>query len=250
MSRFSAGATTTGTIWVASRPRAAFGSGAAMGQYQIAAPAPLHGELVVTVSSDPKKGPVVKRMVPVDQPGALPVLDGEGIHLRVKLNQPAYAYLLWVDSAGEIQPLYPWDADTSNQGWAAPLRPEGARARQEFHVPAQEFRGFKVVPPWGLETAILLARRRPLGDPNILRDLVGKLPASPMTHPKEVVWIGRGPADPFPRWEKDLNRGIETGQLQAIDAPIVDLLQSGVGKHFDLLKAVRFAHAKTAEGGQ
>ena len=180
----------------------------------------------------------------------MPVLNGEVIHVKVRLNQPAYAYLLWVDSAGVVQPLYPWDADSSNQGWAAPLRPEGARLRQEFHVPAVELKGFALVGPPGLETAILLARRRPLGDPNILRDLVGRLPASPMTHPKEVVWIGRGPADTFARWEKDLNRGLETGQLQAIDAPIVDLLEGGVGKHFDLLKAVRFAHAKTAEEGQ
>ena len=216
---------------------------------KVAAPIALDGELVVTVSSDPKKGPVRKRMVPVDQPGALPVLDGEVVHLRVTLNQPAYAYLIWVDSAGEIQPLYPWDADSSDQGWAAPLRAEGTRARQEFHVPAQDFRGFEVEGPAGLETAVLLARRRPLGDPNILRDLVGKLPTSPMMHPKEVVWIGRGPADQAPRWERDLNRGLKTGHLQTIDAPVVDLLQRGVGKHFELLKAVRFAHAKTEEGG-
>jgi hypothetical protein len=209
---------------------------------------PLKGDLLVTLSTDPAKPhrpEAIKRRIPVDQPAALPVRNGELVHLEVRLNRPAYVYLLWVDSQGEIQPAYPWDIARSKRGWRAPWVREGHEPRGEVHCPADEDEGLRVIGPQGLETAVLLARSTPLPEEVDLEQLAGKLPPSPLQHPGEVAWLGLAPGEVLARHERPpLNRGVAAGESRKIDASVFDLLEKRLRRHFELLKAVRFAHAE------
>jgi hypothetical protein len=208
---------------------------------------PLQGELLVTVSTDrdkPHRPEAIKRRIPVDRPGALPVRDGELVRLGVRLNRPAYVYLLWVDSEGVVQPVYPWDiADPKRLGWRAPWVREGHTPRAEVHCPADEDEGLRVIGPEGLETAVLLARSTPLPEDVDLQHLVGKLEPSPMQDRREVAWLELEPGEGVARHERPpLNRGL--GDAGRIDAQVFDLLKNRLRRHFELLKAVRFAHEK------
>jgi hypothetical protein len=48
--------------------------------------------------------------------------------LEVRLKEPAYVYLLWVDSHGTVDPLYPWERDFNN-------RPQVQVPVKELHRP-------------------------------------------------------------------------------------------------------------------
>jgi serine/threonine-protein kinase len=209
---------------------------------------PLKGDLLVTVSTDPEKPhrpEAVKRRIPVERPAALPVRNGELVHLEVRLNRPAYVYLLWVDSRGDIQPAYPWDIAGSELGWRAPWVRDGKESRAVVHCPADEGRGLIVEGPPGLETAVLLARSTPLPEDVNLEQLVGKLPPCPHQDPREVVWLGLEPGELLARHERPpLNRGLKAGQSREMDASVFELLEKRLRPRFELLKAVRFAHAE------
>src|SRR5205807_2109029 len=50
--------------------------------------------------------------VPIDQPGALPVVSGGAMCIDAQLDEPAFIYLVWIDSQGRALPLYPWNNET------------------------------------------------------------------------------------------------------------------------------------------
>jgi hypothetical protein len=204
-------------------------------------PAEMSGELTVRVWSDPGRG--VKRGWTVDQPGALPVLNDEGVRLEVQLNRAAYLYLVWVDAGGESSPLYPWDP-LKNEDWNTPMPPQQPRA--EVQLPeAGADQGYPVDGHRGLDTILLLVRDTPLETEGVLlRDLIGKLPASDFLNPREVSWLELTPGQTVPRHPKPaLNRGVKVGQSMQLDEPILKLLEQ-LRPHFELIKAVRFAHAE------
>ena len=120
----------------------------------VAEPDPaLTGDLTVRVWSPGVGG---KRGLSVEDAGALPVLAGEQVHLEAQLNQPAYAYLLWLDGQGQVVSLYPW----RDHGFAS--RPSDEPARTTVHSPAALDKGYPLTGPAGLETALLLVRSTPL----------------------------------------------------------------------------------------
>src|SRR5262249_18635692 len=180
----------------------------------------------------------------VDHEGALPVRNGELVHLEVRLNQPGFVYLLWIDSQGVVQPLYPWDIANSKEGWSAPWVPSGEQPHTEFHCPSEKNRGLEVEGPVGLETVVLLARTTPLPRSLDLQKLVGRLPASASTNSREVVWLGQMPGELTARHERILHRSVTAGRSKEIDTPVFELLEARLRPHFDLMKAVRFAHGE------
>src|SRR5207249_2861772 len=72
----------------------------------------------------------------IDMPGALPARPGELVHIEVQLKQPAYSYILLLDSQGAINPLYPWKPGSTLAN--APVLP----AATEVHSPPQLDRGW------------------------------------------------------------------------------------------------------------
>jgi hypothetical protein len=193
----------------------------------------------VRVWDDAKQS--VRRGLRVDEAGALPVFNGDGVRVDVRLNREAYVYLVWVDARGETQPVYPWDP-VKNEDWKTPMPPQRPTAHLSLPAPAGE--GFILDGPRGLETMVLLARSTPLEPGLSLHDLVGRLPPAPLVDPREVSWVELTPGRKeawHPRPAQ--HRGIKLGQSKQLDEPVLRLLEK-LRPHFELLKAVRFAHAE------
>ncbi len=83
---------------------------------------PLEGELGIRVWNESSDAP--KGGLPIDDPRAVPVRNGEQVQLHAQLNAPAYLYLLWIGSDGRLRRLYP------------PEKTDGATLR-EIHSPEQ-----------------------------------------------------------------------------------------------------------------
>jgi hypothetical protein len=195
-------------------------------------PLPLTGELTVRVWTPGSGG---KRGWKIEEPGTLPVLPGEWVHLVARLNRPAYAYLLWLDGQGRAASLYPW----SDREFGS--RPVREVALAEVHSPAELSKGWELKGPSGLETALLLVRRTPLPPETDLVRLIGRLPSSPLRDPQERAlfffdWSQR-PVEAIDRGE---HRGLGEAAKQ-IDDPLLQLLDR-LRPHFELARAVRFAY--------
>jgi hypothetical protein len=201
-----------------------------------AAPA-LTGELLVQVWSPEGKGRKQGRLV--GEPETLPVFNGERVHLQARLNRPAYVYLLWVGSGGNVLPLYPWTQP--RLGFASP-RPEPV-AEATVHCPARLDEGWPMKGASGLETALLLARETPLPPEFDLRAEIGTLPSARLSDAREVVWLESARDQPSVRRRGTGagTRDLDLGGPQPLDDPILNLMER-LRPHFDLLKAVRFAH--------
>jgi serine/threonine-protein kinase len=195
----------------------------------------LAGDLSVQVWSPTEEGP--KHGLRVDEPGALPVANGERVKLHAGLNQPAYLYLLWITSQGEVKPLYPWDPP--KRGFAGTLPPP--RLESEMDSPDKLAQGWRVKGPGGLETALLLARLTPLGAEVNLEKEMGRLPATRLRNHREVVWLELVPGQALARRSEVLHRDLDLDQAEDIDDPVLKLMER-LRAHFDLIKAVRFAH--------
>jgi hypothetical protein len=182
----------------------------------------------------PESGANGKRGWKVDEPGALPVLPGEQVHLEARLTRPAYAYLVWLDGQGQVISLYPW------RDRAFGPRPWPEVAMTTFHSPPELDRGWPVTGPAGLETALLLASQSPLPSNTNLATLIGRLPPTPLRDPQEVAVRGFDPGQPT----RTLNRGGHRGlgaEAERIDDPLVQVLEK-LRPHFEVVRAVRFAY--------
>jgi hypothetical protein len=184
----------------------------------------LEGELVVRVRSKKEGG---HRELDIRDPGALPLLPGDHVRLEARLNQPAYVYLLWLDSQGKVARLYPRDDGKYGS------RPTGDRAREAVLSPEALDEWHPMKGPGGLETVFLLARRTPLPPSTDLAGLVGQFPPSPFHHERELVLRGFDEGQP---------RGIGD-EPDKIDEPLLQLMERlRTEGPFDVIKAVRFAY--------
>lgn len=134
------------------------------------APGSLTGELTVRVWSTDGD----KRELKPGEPSGLPLLPGEKVRVEARLNQPAYAYIVWVDGQGNASLIYP--RDDGKYG----TRPTGGAARETVQSPEALDEGHRMKGPGGLETVLLLVRRQPLPPGHDLAGLIGPFPASPL----------------------------------------------------------------------
>jgi predicted Ser/Thr protein kinase len=198
------------------------------------APGALAGELIVRVWS---KDGRLKRGLKIDEPGALPLLPGEQVHLEARLNQSAHSYLLWVDGQGKASLLYP------RQDGKYGSSPTGGSARETVHSPEALDEGLTMKGPGGLETALLVVRRTPLPQGVDLVESIGVLPPSPLRNELEVAVRGFDEGQPSELLKVDLNRGIDDEQTAKLDDPLMQLMERLRSRQqFDLIKAVRFAY--------
>jgi serine/threonine protein kinase len=191
----------------------------------------LSGDLVLRVWTDDgsKRGSKVG-----EDPAALPVRNGELVHLEARLNQPAYAYLIWVDTQGSAASLYPWEERNFEK------LPAAQASVQELHSPPKLAMGWPVVGPSGLETAMLLVRRTPLPVHVNLVEAIGKLKRSPLRDPREVAVRGFDQDQPTGLLDIGQNRGLGTVAAE-VDEPLMQLMER-LRPHFEMIRAVRFAH--------
>jgi hypothetical protein len=174
----------------------------------------------------------------VDEAGALPVSNGELVHVEARLSRPGYAYLLWADGEGAISALYPWNDSEIERGLGD--RPPARGALALIHSPREEKDGWPMTGKSGLDTIVLLARSTPLPASVDLAGLVGRLGPTELRDELEVVVRGYeagGEAEAV-RWQQ--HRG-PAKVAEAIDHPLVRLLGRLRGE-FEVVRAVRFAH--------
>jgi hypothetical protein len=205
------------------------------GREKPAMSAALTGDLNVRIWTPGGKGKRGWKVQEMDR-GAVPVHNREWVHLEARLNQPAHAYLLWVDSEGTATPLYPWNQGEKLKVLDLAAPPPEAPPQQVVDSPSQIERGWEMEGPSGLETILLLARRQPLDVR--LADVLGKLKPAPLDNPREVVVRGFDrdvaiePVNLFRRPGK---------QAQEIDDSLLQMM-GRLQPHFDVIRAVRFAH--------
>jgi hypothetical protein len=196
-------------------------------------PSTLAGELTVRVWSKEGGG---KRGLRVDEPGALPLLPGEWAHIEARLNQPAHVYLVWLDSRGKAIQLCPRGDGKFGS------RPSDGSPRQTVHSPEALDQGHKMSGPGGLETVLLLARRKPLSPGTDVAALFGPFPRSPLRDEREFAVRGFGEGQPVEALRVGEHRGIGD-EPDRIDDPLLRVMERLKAENqFDLIKAVRFAY--------
>jgi hypothetical protein len=199
-------------------------------------------ELSVRVWSETEPG---KRMLEVGKdPGALPVCNGELLRVGVSLNQPAHVYLLWLDSAGVVTPLYPWNVGPRIREKELVFPPR-LPPRAEVISPAaqKDYQGMGWVMGGksGLDTILLLARRDPLPPAFQFTDALGEVPvALGLRDPREGAVRGGDEGRPLSQVVLDQQRAPEP-EARVIDEPLLRMMNR-LREHFPVVRAVRFAH--------
>jgi hypothetical protein len=196
--------------------------------------APLDGELFVVVrSAGGGKG-----SLPVEDPGALPVRAGDSMSVEVHFNQPAFTYLVWLNCEGQAVPLYPWNYD--NIDVKDLNQPPPTRRPSKVVISPTLGTGWNFGQRGGLETVLLLARRTPLSEGTSLGSLLGTVPTAKLRRRDELAVLGLRNGSGTVSTLLAANRGPEE-EAQTIDEPLRALL-GRLRDHFELLRAVRFAH--------
>ena len=162
----------------------------------------------------------------------MPVRNGEQIHLEARLNQPACIYLIWIDGQGVVDPLYPWDRSFQSMPAHQPV--------QDVHSPVQGDSGWPVNGPSGLETALLLVRRTPLPPETDLAAMIGKVKPAPLRNPLECAVFRLDAGQPAVAVVLEQHRGLGR-DAKKIDEQLLQLMER-LRPHFEMIRAVRFAH--------
>jgi len=193
----------------------------------------LDGKLIVYVrpperASEPQ---------PVETAGATPVRTGGNMSLEVQLNQPAFSYFVWLDCAGQVLPLYPWNSQTLEVKDIKEPPPE-RRSTKLVYSPLLGS-GWAFGEQTGMETVLLLSRRTPLPADVKLAELLAPLPADSQPIDK-VTFLS---LDSGAKSVSVLLPAASAVQPQTLAAgdPLGQLMLR-LGKHFELIRAVRFAH--------
>jgi hypothetical protein len=191
---------------------------------------PLTGELTVGIRHADSAEAFL-----IADPGAVPVRAGTWMSLQVEYKRPMYTYLLWLDSQGQVVPLYPWNND-SIEVVDANQPPPVRKPTRLVLSPSTITGGWKFGSRGGLETVLLLARRTPLGQETRLGTLLGSLPPTRMRLRNELaIFALDGGGDTVSR-----NRGTKE-EAREVDQPLLDRLGQ-LRDQFELIRVVRFAH--------
>lgn len=231
-----AAAAAAGGTWLASGGWHKEKAGEQPGDNKVTGAKPLAGELVVRVWAPERGARGLK--IGIDE-RAVPVREDEQLQAEVTLSEPAYAYLLWIDSKGEVTPLYPWNDDQIAVESVAAAAP--AIKAKGFRNPSKETKGWPLDGTIGLDTWLLLARREPWPKERNLADLIGKVPGAPLRDLGEVAVRGWDGGRPVEEVRLDLLRRPKK-EAQEIDDQLLQLVGRLKGD-FELIRAVQFAHA-------
>lgn len=178
--------------------------------------------------------------VSVEEPGALPAVAGGGMYLDVEFREPQFAYFVWIDATGRALPLYPWNS-TKLEVTDIRADPPTRRAGKRVFSPLMGNR-WMFGEQAGLETVLLLVRTAPLPESTNIGDLLGELPPPPAVRGRtELVILEVRDHAPTVTTVLAQDRG-DAPAAEAADEPLRALLLR-LSPHFDLVRAVRFAHA-------
>jgi hypothetical protein len=178
--------------------------------------------------------------VRLNQGAALPLKAGDRVRVEAELNRPAYLYVILIDTAGEVQPIYPWRQGRWDQ------RPADERPLPSLRLPEEKAQGGKeggweVAPgPPGMETLVLLVRETPLPPDVALDQLLAGLPPQASQGPRAVVWFENGEVV-----RHEAERKFASFNPQQIDDPVLQtqaLLRERLQPHFAYSRAVSYTN--------
>jgi hypothetical protein len=199
-----------------------------------AKPSRLSGQLNVLVRPPDR----TVEPISVEKPEALPVRSGGAMCLDAHLDEPAYVYLIWIDSTGQIVPLYPWNNERLEITDIDERPPERRPAKLIFSPLLGKVWTFGNAP--GSETVLLLARKQPLPSDVHLGNLLKSLASAPQ------LGLGNVAIAKFPAGAAATSA--EASAPAMPDSVALSNFIQPLTRHFDLVHAVQFAHA--AEGGK
>jgi hypothetical protein len=198
---------------------------------------PLDGKLNVLVRPPDR----TVEPISVHEPSALPVRSGGAMCLDVQLNQPAYVYLVWIDSAGNIQPLYPWNNERLEITDVDQAPPERRPAKLIFSPllgKSWSFGNHK-----GAETVLLLARRTPLPKHVKISLLIQGPVPSQIQQTTDVVDL-KLPSE-VARTNQNSNKKNAAVGNPVDGSPLSEFVQA-LSEQFDLVETIQFAHEDAA----
>lgn len=171
------------------------------------------------------------------EPVALPLRNGDRVRVRVQLNQPAYIYVVWLDAAGTVAPVYPWTRGQWDQ------RPAQEKPRIDLALPGRQDRGWLVrVEKDGLESLLLLARRSPLPQEVNLRDLLADVGHSSLEKTAAAFeFHGGRPHLSREAAKPSTQRPLDLGHAVRIPDPVLQMQRRTaevLQPHFELIRAV------------
>lgn len=170
---------------------------------------PIRGAIDLRVWHKARLGGVGMRL---SDPAALPLTPGDLVRIEIELNRPAYCYVLWIDTEGNVSPFYPW----LDQDWMR--RPTSEAPTKSLAFPDQAHAGSPLGPgPAGIETLVLFTRDEPLAAEIDLPKLIGPLPIQKAHDLRSAAWFENGTIV-----RNEVNRGpLRLDQVKAIDNPIL-----------------------------
>jgi len=177
--------------------------------------------------------------VPVESPGALPIRAGDRMHLDISYNQSAHTFLVWLDSSGKITPLYPWNMDNV-EITDANAPPPKCNASKSIVSPMTIGNTWVFAKGSGLETVLLLARRKPLEADVKLQTVLGDLPPAKLQDPGELAILGLDRGAPSLATINAIKRG-PVEEARARDQQLLAQLEK-LRDEFEVMRVVRFAH--------
>lgn len=172
------------------------------------------------------KGPFqpVERVVPLE--------NGDHIRFSIRLNEPAYVRLVWIDAAGHPADLFPRDPEAGDRG------DEPVSAVQS---PVQLDRGWPVEGGDGIETALLLVSRQRLSDIDLSAMEMSLTPG--MTNETVAHYVATRGDKPWVAMVGDEPRSLGKESRQVDDA-VLQLLER-LRQHTDVAMAVAIPHRST-----
>jgi hypothetical protein len=175
--------------------------------------------------------------------GVLPLQGGDEVRVEAQLNRPAYLYVVWIDSLGEPQPIYPWKTGPKvpkDQWWTLPPVEHKVDRLSLPDTPGARW-AMKREDPRGMETLLLLARATPWPRDVDLWVLLADLPPAEVQHPEAAVW--------FCNWQvvfDEPGRGPNLFDVQRPHDPVIqtqEILRRRLGQYCAYSRAVSFANA-------
>jgi hypothetical protein len=187
--------------------------------------------------------------IAIELAGALPVQSGGAMCVDAHLSQPGFMYLIWLDSEGQVLPLYPWNNETLEVKDADQPPPQRRATNLVFSPLLGRTWTFGELP--GAESVLLLARRTPLPADIKLASLISSAKREPRA-PQSQTSESSAKSVTFIRLTRSstdvsvVEDGKERDDMVTYSQePLLSIL-THLKPHFDFIHAAQFTHAGSA----
>ena len=175
--------------------------------------------------------------LPLGRHEAAPVRSGSLISCIAELNQPAYAYLIWIDHEGIATPLYPW------RTWG-----DGRIAQETQRLDGRDDPHLTTViqsDSDGTETVMLLARHHPLSaeEEDFLFSALGNLGPQTSIPAGSTLRFDNGQMAPSEDVENTLVGETDDNSVIMTQRKLYERLKD----HFEIIRANSFAVEENAD---